>query len=62
MIVDNGNSHDTDSQDMTTDNSYQAGTTTNDDGDSDAASSLSSTPLIEIKKAKMRRQRAEDEH
>ena len=54
MILDNGNSHDTDSQDVTTDNSYKAETTTNDGGDSDDASSLSSTPLIEIKKAKMR--------
>lgn len=61
MIIDSGNSHDTDSQDVTTDNSYKAGTTSNDDGDSDAASSLSSTPLIEIKKAKMKMQREEDE-
>ena len=36
-------------------------TTTNDDGESDAASSISSTPLMEIKKAKMRKQQQEFE-
>jgi len=59
MILQNGDSRDMDSEDVTSSSQYDTGT--NDDNDSGAVSSDSSTPLMELKRAKMRRQKEMEE-